>query len=180
MSLAVFVVSLSGIIAMQSRSFEARASAKYVREGERLAQRLMAESQASGFSDLVNKKFDGSAGALPNLGDDLGLFAYGERPYDRADGAIDAGSKPGFYRAFREVRQVMFDDSAAAGSKPELADAITIDIYVLWIDDSNSSYTPPAKFKMSDLTIGHIQAGNANFKPWVQGVHLRTVKLNDI
>lgn len=179
MSLAVFVVGLSGIIAMQTKSLETRAAAKYVQEGERLAQRLMSDARASGFSDLVSKNSNGTPAGLPHLNDDLGLFGFGERPWDKLDDDEDALVKEGFYHAVREVHQVMLDGSVAAGSSVSLTDAVRIDVYVLWIDDANSAYPPPADLEVSDLGPTHIQAGHADYAPWVQGVHLTTVRLND-
>lgn len=179
MSLAVFVVGLSGIIALQSRSLETRASAKYVQEAERIAQRLMSEARASGYSDLVSKDASGASGSLPYLNDDLGVFGFGERPWDKADDASEPVVKAGFYHAIREVNQVMLNGSIAAGSSSDLADAVRIDVYVLWVDDSNSAYPPPADLKVSELKTTNIKAGHADYLPWVQGVHLRTVRLND-
>lgn len=179
MSLAVFVVGLSGIIAMQTKSLEARAAAKYVQEGERLAQRLMAQARGSGFADLVGRDHAGNPGSLPHLNDDLGLFGYGDRPWDHLDDANEPVVKQGFYRAIREVHQVMIDGSVPAGNSSVLVDAVRIDVYVLWIDDSNTAYPPPENLEVANLQPTHIQAGHDDYIPAVQGVHLRTVRLND-
>lgn len=179
MSLAVFVVGLSGIIALQSKSLESQASAKYINEAERLAQRLMSEARSTGFGDLVTKDASGGAAPLPHLNDDLGEYPFGGRPWDKEDDAKEPVVKKDFYHAVREVNQVMLKGSVAAGSSVALTDAVRIDIYVLWIDDSNSSYPPPAALKVEDLKPTQIQAGHADYKPYVQGVHLRTVRLND-
>lgn len=179
MSLAVFVVGLSGIIAMQSRSLETRASARYVQEAERIAQRLMSEARSTGFGDLVSKNAAGDAASLPHLNNDLGRFAFGARPWDKGDNVKEPVVKKGFYRAVREVNQVMLKGSVAAGNSSALADAVRIDIYVLWIDDSNSAYPPPADLTVAGLKPTQIRAGHSDYKPYVQGVHLRTVRLND-
>lgn len=179
MSLAVFVVGLSGIIAMQTKSLETRAAAKYVQEGERLAQRLMSQARGSGFADLVGKDHAGNSGSLPYENDDLGLFGYGSRPWDHLDDVNEPVVKAGFYHGVRQVHQVMLDGSVAAGNSSVLVDAVRIDIYVLWIDDSNTAYPPPANLTVQDLKPTHIQAGHDDYLPAVQGVHLRTVRLND-
>lgn len=179
MSLAVFVVGLSGIIALQSKSLETQASAKYIHEAERIAQRLMSEARSTGFGDLVSKNASGDAASLPHLNDDLGKYAFGGRPWDKEDDASEPVVKQDFYRAVREVNQVMIKGSVAAGNNSSLADAVRVDIYVLWIDDSNSSYPPPADLTVENLKPTQIQAGHSEYKPYVQGVHLRTVRLND-
>ena len=178
MSLAIFVIAISGIIAMESKSLEAQAAAKYLREGERIAQRLMSQSQAAGFVDLVARDAMGAPGPLPH-DDIIGLFSFSDAPADIGAGTMRPGSKPNFYIAGRRVQQVMFDGSVPAGTDASLVDAVTIDVYVLWIDDSNPSYPPPADVLVEDLRLANITAGDPDFAPWVQGVHLRTVRLND-
>lgn len=178
MSLAIFVIVLSGIIAMETKSFEAQASARYLRQAERLAQKAMAEARATGFGDLVGRSAKGVAGGLPH-DDVIGLFPSGISDAELAGASERDLSKPDFFLVGRRVDQVMMPNSISAGSNASLVDAVTIVVYVLWIDVSNPAFPPPATAKVEDLELGNIIAGNSKFSPWVQGVQLRTVRLND-
>jgi prepilin-type N-terminal cleavage/methylation domain-containing protein len=177
-ALAIFVVSVTGVIAMESRSFETQAAAKHLREAERLADRFLSEAMAAGFSDLVTRSALGAPGSLPH-DDILGEFPFSEVPVDVGVDEVAPGVKPGFYRVGRRVSQVMFSTSVAAGNNPDLVDAVLVEVYVLWIDSSNSASPPPADVEVSDLVLGNITPGDANFQPWVAGVQLRAVRLND-
>ena len=177
-ALAIFVISVAGVVSMESKSFEAQAAAKHLREGQRLAQRVMSEAMASGFSDLVSRSALGELGGLPH-DDILGSFPFSEAPTDYDPENPPPGVSPNFYRIGRRVTQVMLPGSTPAGNDPALADAVLIEVYVLWLDGSNAAYPPPADVVVEDLTLSNTVAGSADFQPWVQSVLMRAVRLND-
>ena len=50
---------------------------------------------------------------------------------------------------------------------------------MLWIDSTNPAYPPPANIDVDDLIPGNLDPADANYEPWVRGVQLRTVRVND-
>jgi len=177
-SLLVFIVSVGGIVAMESKGLEVQIASRQLREAEGMAQSLMIEAQTTGFADLVQRDVTGNPGVLP-YDDMIGLRDFSAVPMDIDPDEVGTGVQKNFYWVGRRVSQVMLPGSVPAGNDPSLVDALQIEIFVLWLDVSNTVNPPPADLTVADLVPENIIAGDADFSPWVQGVHLRTVRLND-
>jgi hypothetical protein len=54
-----------------------------------------------------------------------------------------------------------------------------IDVTVLWVDDGNPTFPPPADVRVQDLLPSMIVPGDPTFAPYVGHVQLRTVRVND-
>ncbi len=173
-SLIVFIVAVVGLVAMESRGIEAQRASMETREGERLAQEVMSELQATSFNELI--EFDFAGGPNPGLpyGDiDLDTWAlrdYGAVP--NATGERAPGQRVDFYWVGRTVDRW----PANALGTP---DAVQLEVTVLWIDYTNSAYPPPADIDVDDLMPGHLDPAAPEYQPWVRGVQLRTVRVND-
>jgi hypothetical protein len=173
-SLIVFIVAVVGLVAMEARGVEAQRASMETREGERLAQEVMSELQATGFNELVLFDFAGGENpALPYTDVELGtqeLRDYGAVP--NATGERPPGLRADFFWVGRRI-----DRWPANGIGSP--DALQLEVTVLWIDSTNPAFPPPADIDVDDLVPDNLAPASPNFKPWVRGVQLRTVRVND-
>lgn len=181
-ALVVFAVSVVGLVALESRSLEAQRAASALREGERVAQEAMSDLLATGYMGLVNVDFGGNLGpAFPydDYGDGAIDMALRLRDFRRppADLPVDdfvIGSVSEKYLVFRRVDAIPDPNNAAIPS------ALSLQVTVLWIDDSVASFPPPAGFTTEDLTLADIDTSDAaSFRPYVSSVQLRRIRVND-
>ena len=173
-ALIVFIVAVVGLVAMESRGIEAQRASMETRDGERLAQEIMADLQATSFDELIQFDFAGTPG--PNLPyDDVALDTWQARDYGsvpNATGERAPGSRHEFYWVGRAI-----DRWPANGIGTP--DAIQIEVTVLWIDATNPAYPPPADVDVPDLVPENLDPADPAYQPWVRGVQLRTVRVND-
>ena len=173
-SLIVFIVAVVGLVAMESRGIEAQRASMETREGERIAQEVMAELQSTSFDDLLGFDFAGNPNpVLPYTDTDLGTDVvrdYGAVP--NATGDRIPGQRDDFYWVGRSIDRWPQN----GGGTP---DALVLEVTVLWIDSTNPAYPPPASIDVDDLIPGNLDPADANYEPWVRGVQLRTVRVND-
>lgn len=179
-SLIVFAIAVVGLVAMESRGIEAQRASMELREGERVAQEAMQDLMSAGFDQLVNKDFAGNAlGAFPYNDVDSNtdwVVDYRGVPVEDPDNSVRPGVRQNFYWVGRTIDAV---PAGAVAQDPDSVDALQIDVTVLWIDYTNPAYPPPASDKVEDLRPENIVAGDPDYKPWVSGVQLRTVRVND-
>lgn len=176
-SLVIFVVAVVGLVAMESRGIEAQRGAQEMREAERIAQEVMAELTATGFDELVRFDFDNGANPpMPYSDDALGTGVL--RDYREAPGAAN---NPGMRREQYWVgrRVDILNGAPQPNGDPAIAQALVIEVDVLWIDHTNAQYPPPAGFTTEDLEPDNLVPGTDEFRPYVNGVHLSTVRVND-
>lgn len=173
-ALIVFIVAVVGLVAMESRGIEAQRGSMETREGERLAQEVMAELMGTSFDELIESDFAG--GANPTLPyDDVELATFELRDYGavpNATGERAPGTRANFYWTGRKV-----DRWPTNGAS--IPDAVQLEVTVLWIDYTNPAFPPPVALKVSDLTPENLDPADANYLPYVRGVQLRTVRVND-
>ncbi|MFO7562755.1 MAG: prepilin-type N-terminal cleavage/methylation domain-containing protein [Enhygromyxa sp.] len=173
-ALIVFIVAVVGLVAMESRGIEAQRASMETREGERLAQEVMAELMATSFDELVEYDFGG--GQNPSLPyDDVELQTWELRDYGavpNATGERAPGTRRNFYWAGRKVDRWPIN---AIG----VPDALQLEVTVLWIDYTNPSFPPPADVGVGDLIPGNLDPADPKYLPFVRGVQLRTVRVND-
>lgn len=188
-ALAVFAISVVGLVALESRSMESQRAARDLRDGERVAQEVMSEMKSRGFVELVSQDFQG--GANPSFPYDDTAVPVAQRmrdqsrpPADMPDTQDVIGSVRGNYVVFRTV-DIEVDPNNAPSSPPILPDqlplisAVVFDVIVLWIDDTNSAYPPPAGLPTTALLPEMTDPTEPAFRPYVGSVHLRYVKAND-
>lgn len=182
MALVVFAVSVVGLVALESRSLEAQRAATNLREAERVGQEVMADLLTTSYLGLVNQDFRGTLGPTfpytdygpSGLEPRLRLRDFRRPPADLDPDEYVPGSVPGKYLVFRRV------DAVPDPSNPLVPSALVLQVTVLWIDDSNTTFPPPAGFSTTDLTLEHADPTNAaEFRPWVGSVQLRRVRAND-
>ncbi|MEE9386648.1 MAG: hypothetical protein V3V08_24805 [Nannocystaceae bacterium] len=179
-SLIVFIVAVVGVVAMQSRGIEAQRAAMELREAERVAQRAMADIMATGFNELVEQDFSGAADpTLPYSDHALGTESVVDFRAVPADGenVKRPGSRPQFYWVGRAVTQIPAD--AVPGGDASAVDALALDVLVMWVDTTSPALPPQENIAVTALVPDNIEAGTADFKPWVSHVQLRTVRVND-
>jgi hypothetical protein len=173
-SLIVFIIAVVGLVAMESRAIEAQRGSLETREGERIAQEVMAELMATSFDELVAYDFAGGQNpALPY--DDASLATFVLRDYGavpNATGERAPGVRPRFYWVGRAI-----DRWPLVGVG--VPDAVQLEVTVLWIDYTNSAFPPPADVGVDDLRPGNLDPADPQYLPWVRGVQLRTVRVND-
>jgi hypothetical protein len=173
-ALIVFIVAVVGLVAMESRGIEAQRASMETREGERLAQEIMAELQATSFDELLEYDFDG--GQNPPLPyDDVELGTWQLRDYGsvpNATGERGPGMRADFYWVGRQV-----DRWPANGAGTP--DALQLQVTVLWIDSTNPAYPPPSDVDVDNLIPEMLDPAAPEYQPWVRGVQLRTVRVND-
>lgn len=173
-SLMVFIVAVVGLVAMESRGIEAQRASMETRGGERLAQAVMSELMATSFDELIGYDFAG--GQNPSLPyDDVGLDTWELRDYGavpNASGARAPGVRADFYWVGRAVERW---PEAGIG----IPDAIQLQVTVLWIDYTNPAFPPPAEIDVDDLIPANLDPGDPGYLPFVRGVQLRTVRVND-
>jgi prepilin-type N-terminal cleavage/methylation domain-containing protein len=185
-ALLIFAISVVGLVALESRSIESHKASAQIREAERVAQDVMADLSSRAFLELVDRDFQGN----PNPS-----FPYDDRnldPQDRlrafrsppADTDVPAfGAINGQFIVFRSIDWVV--DPVLPPSNPppveQLArvNALVLDVTVLWIDDTNPGFPPPAHLQVQDLEPGMAVPGDPLFAPHVGHVQLRTVRIND-
>ncbi|PRQ08758.1 type IV pilus modification PilV family protein [Enhygromyxa salina] len=173
-ALIVFIVAVVGLVAMESRGIEAQRASMETREGERLAQEVMAELLATSFDELVEYDFAGGQNpALPY--DDVELDTWQLRDFGavpNATGERGPGTRAEFYWVGRAINRW---PANGVGSP----DAVQLEVTVLWIEYTNPAYPPPADIDVDDLIPDNLDPASPNYLPWVRGVQLRTVRVND-
>ena len=179
-SMIVFVIALVGLVAMESRAVEAQRASMEIREAERIAQEVMSEMQATSFDGLVEQGFDGVADPVFPYSD-LAMNSHQLRDY-RGVPADASGDVPGtrndFYWVGRTIERFPNDGDQPLGD-PALVDALQLRVDVLWIDASNPQFPPPANVTPDDLEPNNIDPSSGDFLPWVRGITLTTVRIND-
>jgi prepilin-type N-terminal cleavage/methylation domain-containing protein len=191
-ALAVFAISVVGLVALESRSIESQRASREIREAERIAQETMADLRSRGFLQLLQQDFAGG----PNP-----AFPYDDQPVDPtlrlrdmsrppADIPPDedvVGSARGSFIVFRRVDTVTAPGAAPVNFDPldplneiSLVDALELDVVVLWVDQSNPAYPPPADLAVTDLVPAMTNPEDPEFRPYVGNVRLRTVRVNDV
>lgn len=196
-ALVVFAIAVVGLVAMESRSLEAQRAAASLREGERVAQDVMSDLQSRGFMELLSMNFEGT----PNPSfpyDDSGIpAAQRQRDYRRPPADIDAdtpivGEVQGRYLVQRTV-DLITNPTNPPSSPPILPNpldpdaehdlariqGVSLDVVVLWIDDTNPTFPPPAGVRVTDLTPQMADPEDPAFVPYVGTVRLRTIRIND-
>ena len=180
-SLIVFTIAVVGLVAIESRGIEAQRASMELRHGERLAQETLEDLMAIGFDELVVRDFANNPNPnFPYDDEDLGTdwtVDYGGAPVEDPDNAIRPGIRENFYWIGRRVDVV--PDTVVPAGEPSLVDALQLEVTVLWIDYANPAYPPLASEKVEDLIPENLVAGHQDYKPWVAGVQLRTVRIND-
>lgn len=173
-ALVVFIVAVVGLVAMENRGIEAQRGSMETREGERLAQEVMSDLLATSFDDLIEFDFGGGQNpAFPY--DDVTLDTYELRDFGgvpNATGERAPGTRVDFYWVGRRI------DSWPVGA-PGVPDAVQLEVTVLWIDYTNPAFPPPADIGVDDLVPGNLDPADGDYVPWVRGVQLRTVRVND-
>jgi type II secretory pathway pseudopilin PulG len=173
-SLIVFIVAVVGLVAMESRGIEAQRGSMETRQGERLAQEAMSELLSTSYDELVEFDFAGSHNpTLPY--DDFALGTFELRDY----GAVPNGTgerAPGVRADFYWLGRRIDRWPANSIGNP---DAIQLEVTVLWIDYTNPAFPPPADIGVDDLEPRNLNPADPNYLPWVRGVQLRTVRVND-
>jgi hypothetical protein len=173
-ALIVFIVAVVGLVAMESRGIEAQRASMETREGERLAQAVMAELMSTSFDELI--EFDFAGGANPTLPyDDVELDSWALRDYGAVPnetGARAPGTRADFFWVGRRI-----DRWPTNGVS--IPDAVQLEVTVLWIDYTNPAFPPPVELKVNKLIPGNLDPGDPDYLPYVRGVQLRTVRVND-
>lgn len=194
-ALAIFAISVVGLVALESRAIESQRASREIREAERIAQEVMADLQSHGFMQLVSQDF---AGALnPTFPyDDQGIVPtlrqrdMSRPPADIPPGEDVVGSVRNSFIVFRRVDWVTTPGSVP-GNPPlvdlldpanelSLINALELDVVVLWIDHTNPAYPPPEDLAVTDLIPGMTDPADPEFRPYVGNVRLRTVRVNDV
>lgn len=190
-AIAVFAVAIVGLVAIEGRSVETQRASAYIREGERVAQDVMAELKSRSFVDLLTVDFAGNdVAAMPY--DDTGIdIAERRRDFRRVPADLDEatdviGSVRGSYVVFRTVDWVIDPDIGAPPIPIDLTadlpaiNALVLQVTVLWIDDSAVlSALPSNADSIDELLPEMADPTNAAFLPTVGSVTLRTVRAND-
>jgi hypothetical protein len=188
-SIVIFAISVVGLVAMEARSAEAQRASSMLRDGERIAQDVMADLQSQGFLQLLQYDFEGNAGpSLPyddtQIPADDRLRDFRRPPADISTNDNVPGSIRGSFVVVRSVDWII--DAANPPSDPPvlpddvpLVNALVLDVVVMWIDDSNPTMPPPANLQVTGLTLEMIEPGSGDFRPYVGAVRLRTVRAND-
>lgn len=180
-SLIVFTIAVVGLVAIESRGIEAQRASMELREGERLAQETLEDLMAVGFDELIVRDFANNPDpAFPYDDEALGTdwtVDYRAVPVEDVNNAIRPGIRENFYWVGRRVDIV--PDTVVPSGDPTLVDAVQLEVTVLWIDYANPAYPPPASEVVEDLIPDNLVAGHQDYKPWVAGVQLRTVRIND-
>ncbi len=189
-AIVIFAISIVGLVAMEARSAEAQRASSLLRDAERVAQETMADLQSQGFAQLLTYDFEGNPPpALPY--DDTAIPAaqrlrdFRRPPADITDATNVPGSLRGSFLVVRRVDWVINAASPPSANPPvvptdlPLVNALLLDVTVMWIDDSNPTMPPPAGLRVTDLTPAMVDPTDADFRPYVGAVQLRTVRAND-
>jgi hypothetical protein len=147
----------------------------------------MAELQAKGFLELVERDFAGNADPPFPYGDaDAGatppLASFRRPPADMPASTSVPGSVTGQYRVFRTVDWVVDPIDPPPNppvGEPDMVRALELEVLVVWADDTDPTY-PSATAGTAYRTdqIQNTWAGHPDY-PWVGWVRLRTVRVND-
>ncbi|MEM7157407.1 MAG: prepilin-type N-terminal cleavage/methylation domain-containing protein [Myxococcota bacterium] len=193
-AMAIFAISVVGLVALEARSIESQRASREIREGERIAQEAMAELRSLGFLQLLQQDFAGNANPLFPYDDqaiDPGerVADMGRPPADIPDDEEVVGSVRGSFIVHRSVDWVIND--AAPPSNPPNVDlndtsneisrvnGLELEVLVMWIDQTNPIYPPPDGLRVTDLLPEMADADDPNFRPYIGHVTLRTVRVND-
>ena len=189
LSLVVFAISVVGLVAMERRGVEAQLNAMEHREAERLAQDVMSDLMSTGFNEFVRFNFAGGSNpTFPYSDFDAGADTAQIRGFRQPPREIPStppltgsdhppGEKNDFYRIGRQVSAMPV--GVVPGGDPTLVDSLQLDVWVLWLDN-NPILPPPVSASVNTLVPANIDPTNtADYKPYVRGVHLRTVRVND-
>jgi prepilin-type N-terminal cleavage/methylation domain-containing protein len=194
-ALAVFAISVVGLVALESRSIEAQRASREIREAERMAQEAMADLRSRGFLQLLQEDFNGGFNPSFPYDDQLVAPALRQRDMSRPPADIPAdedvvGSVRGSFIVFRRVDWVT--TPGGAPSNPPNVDildptndigrvnALELEVVVLWIDHTNPAYPPPAELEVTALVPAMTDPEDPEFRPYVGHVRLRTVRVNDV
>lgn len=186
-AVAVFAIAVVGLVAMESRSIDAQRSAVHLREAQRIAQQTMADLRARSVLELIEEDFEGRFNPA---------FPYDDEQVDASDRVRDfrrppadvTGDPIGTVREkYLVVRSVdMVVDAVAPPSNPPVLgveesriEGLALDVTVMWIDDTNPAFPPPAGITTRSLERENLDPDSDTFRPFVQSVQLRTVKAND-
>jgi len=188
-AIVLFAISVVGLVAMDARSAEAQRASNLLRDGERVAQDAMAELASRGFVDLLSTDFAGVPGPMLPYDDTLVAASSRTRDFRRPPADVpDATNVPGSIRGkYLVVRSVdwVYDVANAPSNPPDLAtelsriNALVLDVTVMWVDDSNPAFPPPADLSTTDLVPSMVDPASVDFAPYVGSVKLRTVRAND-
>jgi len=189
-AIVIFAISIVGLVAMEARSAEAQRASSLLRDGERIAQEVMADLQAQGFTQLLTYDFEGNPPpALPY--DDTAIPPasrtrdFRRPPSDQPAATNVPGSIRGSFLVVRRVGHVYSALNPPSANPPvlptdlPLVNALVLDVLVMWIDDSNPTMPPPADLLVTDLTPAMVDPASVEFRPYVGAVQLRTVRAND-
>jgi prepilin-type N-terminal cleavage/methylation domain-containing protein len=188
-ALVVFAISVVGLVALESRGIESQRAGALIRDGERVAQDAMSDLMSRGFVDLLSYDFAGNAG--PNLPyDDTGVDAterlrdFRRPPADQADSTIVVGALDNTYIVVRSVDWVTSatdppSNPPILGEDEPRIGALVLEVLVMWIDDTNPTTPPPSTLSVTDLVPEMVDPTNADYRPYVGHVRLRTVRSND-
>jgi prepilin-type N-terminal cleavage/methylation domain-containing protein len=194
-ALAIFAISVVGLVALESRAIESQRASRELREAERIAQEAMADLRSRGFMQLLSQDFAG--GFNPSFPYDDQLVAPAERQRDMSRPPADipatdevVGSVRGSFIVYRRVDWVT-TPGAAPSNPPNvdilspandiaLVDALELDVVVMWIDHTNPAYPPPAELEITALVPAMTDPEDPEFRPYVGSVRLRTVRVNDV
>lgn len=194
-ALAVFAISVVGLVALESRSIESQRASREIREAERIAQEAMADLRSRGFLQLLQQDFAGGFSPAFPYDDQLVPAAQRLRDMSRPPADIPAnedvvGSVRGSFLVFRRVDWVTTPGAVPANppnvdvldpaNEIGLVDALELQVVVLWIDDTNPSYPAPADLQVTDLVPAMTDPEDPEFRPYVGNIRLRTVRVNDV
>jgi len=194
-ALAVFAISVVGLVALESRSIESQRASRELREAERIAQEAMADLRSYGFLQLLQQDFAGNFNPTFPYDDQLVAPALRQRDMSRPPADIPpeeevVGSVRGSFIVFRRVDWVTPFGSAPSnppnvdlldpGNDIGRVDALELEVVVLWIDQTNPGYPPPADLEVTALVPAMTDPEDPEFRPYVGHVRLRTVRVNDV
>lgn len=194
-ALAVFAISVVGLVALESRSMESQRASREIREGERIAQETMADLRSRGFLQLLQQDFAGGLSPAFPYDDQLVPAAQRLRDMSRPPADIPAnedvvGSVRGSFLVFRRIDWVTTPGAVPANppnvdvldpaNEIGLVDALELQVVVLWIDNTNPAYPAPADLQVTDLVPAMTDPEDPEFRPYVGNVRLRTVRVNDV
>jgi prepilin-type N-terminal cleavage/methylation domain-containing protein len=194
-ALAVFAISVVGLVALESRAIESQRASREIREAERIAQEVMADLRSRGFLQLLQQDFLG--GLNPSFPYDDQLVPPNQRQRDMSRPPADippseevVGSVRNSFVVFRRIDWVTTPGSAP-GNPPNVdildpaneigrVPALELDVVVMWVDHTNPAYPPPEDLVVTDLVPAMTDPENPEFRPYVGYVRLRTVRVNDV
>jgi prepilin-type N-terminal cleavage/methylation domain-containing protein len=194
-ALAVFAISVVGLVALESRSIESQRASREIREAERIAQEAMADLRSRGFLQLLRQDFAGGLNPAFPYDDQLVPPAQRLRDMSRPPADIPpdedvVGSVRGSFLVLRRVDWVTTPGNVPSNppnvevldpaNEIGLVDALELEVVVMWIDQTNPAYPPPADLQVTDLVPAMTNPEDPEFRPYVGNVRLRTVRVNDV